>query len=236
MARKTNKAQVLELAAQLGVEVEYGQMGNDGFEVALYGYAAHMAFDPMGEGHTAITNQSGTGVRTESRIWGMALADLREFVPCADDCHCRAETDPDMIVTDPVMVIGVIEVRWDDGDAPRRDTDPAPELVAPIVTDDNGFPVVTRHYVIANNETGEEHTGSVIGCCAPGEAMRTMVGIVCDVSRETVRLWETDNYREYQFDTRPGGPRGTARFTDPASNPYRPAPVTLTQSNPHRNS
>ena len=43
MARKTNKAQVLELAAQLGVEVEYGPMGDDGFEVALYDYAGHMA-------------------------------------------------------------------------------------------------------------------------------------------------------------------------------------------------
>ena len=43
MARKTNKAQVLTLAAELGVEVEYGQMGSEGFEVALYGYSAHMA-------------------------------------------------------------------------------------------------------------------------------------------------------------------------------------------------
>ena len=88
MARKTNKEQVLELAAELGVEVEYGQMGSEGFEVALYGYAAHMAFDPMGEGHTAITNQTGTGIRTEAGIWGAALRDLREFVPCAEDCHC----------------------------------------------------------------------------------------------------------------------------------------------------
>ena len=64
MARKTNKEQVLTLAAALGVEVEYGPMGDDGFEVALYGYAGHMAFDPMGEGHTAIINQSGTGIRT----------------------------------------------------------------------------------------------------------------------------------------------------------------------------
>ena len=47
MARKTNKAQVLELAAKLGVDVEYGVMGSEGFEVALYGYGAHMAFDPM---------------------------------------------------------------------------------------------------------------------------------------------------------------------------------------------
>ena len=103
MARKTNKAQVLELAATLGVEVEYGQMGDDGFEVALYGYAGHMAFDPMGEGHTAITNQSGTGIRTEAGIWGAALRDLREFVPCAADCHCHGDdTDPDVpfIITD----------------------------------------------------------------------------------------------------------------------------------------
>ena len=92
MARKTNKAQVLELAATLGVEVEYGQMGDDGFEVALYGYAGHMAFDPMGGGHTAITNQSGTGIRSEAGIWGAALRDLKEFVPCADNCLCRVKT------------------------------------------------------------------------------------------------------------------------------------------------
>ena len=90
MARKTNKELVLTLAAALGVEVEYGQMGSEGFEVALYGYAAHMAFDPMGEGHTAITNQAGTGIRTEAGIWGAALRDLREFVPCAEGCHCYA--------------------------------------------------------------------------------------------------------------------------------------------------
>ena len=93
MARKTNKAQVLELAATLGVEVEYGQMGSEGFEVALYGHASHMAFDPMGEGHTAITNQAGTGIRTEAGIWGAALRDLREFVPCADNCHCRVTVE-----------------------------------------------------------------------------------------------------------------------------------------------
>ena len=90
MGRKTNKAQVLELAARLGVEVEYGQLGSEGFEVGLYGYGAHMAFDPMGEGHTAITNQAGTGIRTEAGIWGAALRDLREFVPCAEGCHCYA--------------------------------------------------------------------------------------------------------------------------------------------------
>ena len=213
MARKTNKEQVLTLAAQLGVEVEYGQMGEDGFEVALYGYGAHMAFDPMGEGHTAITNQAGSAYyahgrhhrKSEAGIWGDALRDLREFVPCADNCHCRA-VDADL---------DVVEVE------PEPEPEPEP---------------VTRHYVIANTETGAEHTGSVIGCCAPVEAMRTMIGIVANVSRETVRIWETDNHREYGFDTRPGGPRGIARFTDPAPNPYRPAPVTLTHSNLHRNS
>ena len=192
MARKTNKAQVLELAAQLGVEVEYGQMGEEGFEVALYGHAANMAFDPMGEGHTAITNQAGTGARTEARIWGMALEDLREFVPCADNCHCMTvDADLDVVEVEP---------------EPEPEPEPQP---------------VTRHYVIANTETGAEHTGAVIGNCAPGEAMQTMIGIVCNVSRETVRLWETDNYREYGFDTRPGGPRGIARFTDPAPNAYK---------------
>ena len=197
MGRKTNKAQVLELAAQLGVEVEYGPMGDDGFEVALYGYAAHMAFDPMGEGHTAITNQAGTGIRTEAGIWGAALRDLREFVPCAADCHCRATADADVAVTD-------------------------------------AEPVTTRYYVIANDDTDEQHTGSVIGNCEPVEAMRTMIGIVNNVSRETVTLEETSDgwnwWIPFTLD------RGTARFTDPAPNPYRPAPVTLTHSNHPRNS
>ena len=124
MGRKTNKAQVLELAARLGVDVEYGQLGSEGFEVALYGYGAHMAFDPMGEGHTAITNQSG-------------------------------------------------------------------------------------------------NVGTAISAATPAETMRAMIGQSFGVSRETVRLWETDNYREYGFDTRPCGPRGIARFTDPAPNPYK---------------
>ena len=194
MARKTNKAQVLELAAQLGVEVEYGRMGSEGFEVALYGYAAHMAFDPMGEGHTAITNQAGTGARTEARIWGMALADLKEFVPCADNCHCRATADADLVMTD---------------------AEPVGEPVAPVET------VTTRHYVITDDDTDAEHTGSVIGNCEPFEAMRTMIGIVHNVSRETVRIWETDNYREYQFDA-PHGRRGTARFLSVVETPLNP--------------
>ena len=99
MARKTNKAQVLELAAQMGVEVEYGVMGGEGFEVALYGYNSHMAFDKGGEGHTAVTNQTGSATydyvlgrytrKSEAGIWGAALDDLRQFEPCADNCHCR---------------------------------------------------------------------------------------------------------------------------------------------------
>ena len=210
MARKTNKAQVLELAAQLGVEVEYGRMGDDGFEVALYGYAAHMAFDPMGEGHTAITNQSGTGIRTEAGIWGAALRDLKEFVPCADNCHCHAETDPDMIVTD------------EDG---------APERVAPIVTDADGFPIVSTLPFITDEDSGAEYVGTALSAATPFESMRTMVALSLGVSRETVRLWETDNYREYGFDAARNAYRGTARFTVAARNPYRPAPVTLTHSN-----
>ena len=194
MARKTNKAQVLELAAQLGVDVEYGRMGSEGFEVALYGYAAHMAFDPMGEGHTAITNQSGTGIRTEAGIWGAALRDLREFVPCADNCHCRAASDPDMIVTDDV-------------DAPRRAVEPTPDPVR-------------MPFIIVDSNTDAEYVGTAISAATPAETMRAMIGQSFGVSRETVRLWETDNYREYGFDTRRGH-RGAARFTDPAPNPYR---------------
>ena len=277
MARKTNKAQALELAAQLGVEVEYGRMGDDGFEVALYGYAAHMAFDPMGEGHTSITNQAGTGARTESRIWGMALADLKEFVPCADNCHCRTTADADLVMTDAepdgfeVALAGVgvrgddeDAVVTDDGDAPRLDTVPCPvcfphrgwahgdesrrkqrdycrsclgsgvlrTIPADLET------VTTRYYVITDDDTDAEYTGSVIGNCEPFEAMRTMIGIVRNVSRETVRIWETDNHREYGYDA-PHGRRGTARFlsvVETPLNPYRPAPVTLTHSNLRPNS
>lgn len=185
--RKSNKAKVLTLAAELGVEVEYGQMGAEGFEVALYGYGAHMAFDPMGEGHTAITNQAGTGARTESRIWGMALEDLREFVPCADDCHCRVDA-------------------------------PVAEPAAPAV---ESVVVTTRYYVITD-DAGTVYTGAVIGNCEPAEAMRTMVGIVQNVSRETVTLatdgsgwvWEVVPVQRY----------GTARFLSTVvapANPYK---------------
>lgn len=196
MARKTNKELVLTLAAELGVEVEYGQMGSEGFEVALYGHASHMAFDPMGEGHTAITNQSSTGIRTEAGIWGAALRDLREFVPCAADCHCRAfEPTPD-----PVRM----------------------------------------PFIIVDSNTDAEYVGTAISAATPAETMQAMIAQSFGVSRETVRIWETDNYREYGFDTprlygRPAR-QGTARFTDPAPNPYRPAPVTLTHSNHRRNS
>ena len=77
MARKTNKAQVLELAAQLGVEVEYGPVG-DGFEVALSG--------------VGVWGTHGTGIRTEAGIWGAALRALREFVPCAENTQLVRST------------------------------------------------------------------------------------------------------------------------------------------------
>ena len=87
---------------------------------------------------------------------------------------------------------------------------------------------VTRYYVIANTDTEEQYTGSVISNCEPVEAMRTMIGIVNNVSRETVTLVETsDGWKWWVQSTLD---RGTARFTDPAPNPYRPAPVTLTHS------
>ena len=124
MARKTNKEQVLTLAAELGVEVEYGQMGSE-------------------------------------------------------------------------------------------DAEPVGEPVVPVET------VTTRHYVITDDDTDAEHTGSVIGNCDPVEAMRTMIGIVHGVSRETVRIWETDNYREYGFDA-PHGRRGTARFLSVVETPLNP--------------
>ena len=129
-----------------------------------------------------------------------------DWTPCADLPHCPSVSDC------PAGACNALA-------APVVEPEPEPEPEP-----------VTRYYVIANTETGAEYTGSVIGCCAAVEAMQTMVGIVCNVSRETVRLWETDNCREYGFDTRPGGPRGIARFTDPAPNPYRPAPVALTHS------
>ena len=87
MARKTNKAQVLELAAQLGVEVEYGPMGDDGFEVALYDYAGHMA---------------------RSTPW----ARVTPPSPTAD-CHCRGTAWPKMprvTFTDMTHKTGVLYI------------------------------------------------------------------------------------------------------------------------------
>ena len=195
MARKTNKAQVLELAAELGIEVEYGPVG-DGFEVALKS--------------VGVWGTYGTGIRTEAGIWGAALRSLREFVPCAADCHCRAtaDDDEDLIVSD----------------------------VHPIVTDDGGSPVVsTLPYVITDEVSGAEYVGTALSAATPSESMQTLVALSLGVSRETVRLWETDNYREYGFDTPRNAYRGTVRFTVADRNPYRPAPVTLTHSNHHRN-
>ena len=87
---------------------------------------------------------------------------------------------------------------------------------------------VTRYYVIENSDTEEVCSGSVIGNCEPVEAMRTMIGIVNNVSRETVTLEETSDGWKWWIQSTLD--RGTARFTDPAPNPYRPAPVTLTHS------
>ena len=177
MARKTNKAQVLELAAHLGVEVEYGPVG-DGFEVALK--------------DVGVWNTYGTGIRTEAGIWGAALRALRAVA----DRHSVPQDDEDLIAVD---------------DTP----DPAP------LTPANPETVTTRYYVITDDDTDAEHTGSVIGNCEPFEAMRTMIGIVHNVSRETVRIWETDNYREYGFDA-PHGRRGTARFLSVVETPLNP--------------
>lgn len=207
MARKTNKDRALALAAELGVEVDFGYMGEEGFEVALYGYNGHMAFDKWGEGHTAITNQAGTGITTEPGIWRVALRYLREFEPCADECHCRATDDPDVDVID-------LDADTDDDAATDRD----------------GSAFVTMAYVVTDDDSGAEYRGTAISAATPYETMPTMIALCFGVSRETVRAWETDNYREYQFDTGPSGYRGAVRFADLRPNPYRPSPVTLTHS------
>ena len=86
MARTSYESQVRSLAKKLGVEVSTAH-GPDGFEVELWGYTGHMSFD--GAGHTAITNQVGTGIETVPGIWEAALNDLKMYAPCDDDCHCR---------------------------------------------------------------------------------------------------------------------------------------------------
>ena len=88
---------------------------------------------------------------------------------------------------------------------------------------------VSLRFIIVDADTDAEYSGTAISAATPAETMRAMIGRSFGVSRETVRIWETDNYREYGFDSR-AGHRGTARFTDPAPNPYRPAPVTLSHS------
>ena len=88
---------------------------------------------------------------------------------------------------------------------------------------------VSMRFTIVDSDTDAEYIGTAISAATPAETMLTMVAQSFGVSRETVRIWETDNYREYGFDTRHGH-RGTARFTDPAPTPYRPAAVTLTHS------
>lgn len=90
--------------------------------------------------------------------------------------------------------------------------------------------ISTLPFVITDEDSGAVYAGTAVSAATPFETMRTMVALSLDVSRETVRLWETDNYNEYGFDTRHGGYRGTVRFTEPARDPYRPAPVTLTHS------
>lgn len=197
MARKTNKAQVLELAAALGVEVEYDRVG-DGHEVALY----------LGSTTVGIWNTYGTGIRTEAGIWGAALHGLREFE------SANRDAGPDFLIVS------------DD------DADPAPGHVHPITTDDDGSPIVsTLPFVITDEDSGAEYVGTALSAATPFETMRTMVALSLGISRETVRLWETDNHCEYGFDAAHNAYRGTARFTVAARNPYRPEPVTLTHSN-----
>ena len=108
----------------------------------------------------------------------------------------------------------------------------APGHVHPIVTDDDGSPVVsTIPFVITDEDSGAEYVGTALSAATPFETMRTMVGLSLGVSRETVQLWETDNHCEYGFDAAHNAYRGTVQFTVADRNPYRPAPVTLTHSN-----
>ena len=94
--------------------------------------------------------------------------------------------------------------------------------------------LATLPFVITDEDSGAEYVGTALSAATPFESMRTMVALSLGVSRETVRLWETDNYREYGFDAAHGY-RGTVRFTVAGRNPYRPEPVTLTHSNHHHN-
>ena len=72
--------------------------------------------------------------------------------------------------------------------------------------------VTTRYYLITNHELGAEFTGAVIGNCDPVEAMRTMIGIVNDVSRETVTLNETKDRQGWVWSIEATLHYGTARF------------------------
>ena len=82
---------------------------------------------------------------------------------------------------------------------------------------------MTRYYLIANRDLGAEFAGAVIGNCEPVEAMRTMVAIVNEVSRETVNLAESRDRQGWVWWIESTPHNGTARFltADEASvNPW----------------
>ena len=144
-----------------------------------------------------------------------------DWTPCADLPHCPSMCDcpagactalvaPDSSPQDsaPVVVEPVAA--------------PVVEPVAAPVADP--VAVVTRHYLITD-AAGTEYTGAVIGNCEPVEAMRTMLGIINNVSRETVNLVTNGSgwiwWVEGWLVVSPQG-YGTARFLSTVETPTNP--------------
>ena len=94
-------------------------------------------------------------------------------------------------------------------------------VAAPVV---EPVAVVTRYYLITD-AAGAEYTGAVIGNCEPVEAMRTMLGIVNNVSRETVNLVTNGSGGSWWVEgwlvESPQG-YGTARFLSTVETPTNP--------------
>lgn len=83
---------------------------------------------------------------------------------------------------------------------------------------------MTRYYHIVNADTEQERFGAVMGGSGSAEAMRTMIGIVHNVSRETVTLNETKDGQGWTWGIKGTLHYGTARFLtadETPVNPYR---------------
>ena len=79
MARPTNQQRAIQLANQLGVELD-----DEGSGVEIWSRRVHLSDDAPA--HVHIPQRES--FPTESALWGYIFDYLRELTPCDPDCVC----------------------------------------------------------------------------------------------------------------------------------------------------